>query len=80
MAAAWSGTQVTGNGTGTVVVTAPQSVIDFTLADAAGLTFIPTLNFNGDVTLTMLTNDLGHTGITGPSSTRIFRRSAGCRE
>ena len=57
--------QVTGNGTGAVVITAPQSAINATLTDAGGLTFNPALNFNGDLALAMATSDLGRTGTGG---------------
>src|SRR5262249_26431276 len=59
---------VTGNGSGTVVVTASLSAINVTLADAAGLVFTPASNQNGDVVLDMTTNDQGHTGTGGPQS------------
>jgi hypothetical protein len=54
--------QVSGNGTGTVVITAPVLTINTTLADSAGLTYTPLANANGNVTLTMTTDDLGNTG------------------
>jgi uncharacterized repeat protein (TIGR01451 family) len=57
--------QVSGNGTGTVVITAPLAAINATLASAAGLTYTPAANFNGGVSLTMTTDDLGHTGTGG---------------
>ena len=57
--------QVSGNATGVLEITAPQSAINATLADAAGLTFNPALNFNGDVALSMVTSDLGRTGTGG---------------
>jgi uncharacterized repeat protein (TIGR01451 family) len=57
--------QVGGNGTAAIVITASQSAINATLADAAGLTFQPALNVNGDVALAMLTSDLGRTGTGG---------------
>src|SRR5262245_17264271 len=60
--------QVSGNDTGSVVITAPQSAINATLADAAGITFTPALNVNGDVTLSMVTSDLGRTGTGGPKT------------
>jgi uncharacterized repeat protein (TIGR01451 family) len=60
--------QVSGNGTGTVIATAPLSAIDATLADAAGLIFTPGQDQNGDLTLTMTTDDQGHTGTGGPQT------------
>ncbi len=41
-------------------------MIDATLANAAGLTYTPAANANGNFTLTMATDDLGNTGIGGP--------------
>jgi hypothetical protein len=58
--------QVSGNTTSSVVITAPIAAINATLADANGLTYLPAPNLNGDVTLTMATNDLGNTGAGGP--------------
>ncbi len=58
--------QVSGNGTATVVLTAPQAAINATLAGPQGLVFVPLLDFTGSVTLTMTTNDLGNTGLGGP--------------
>ncbi|HKB01089.1 MAG TPA: hypothetical protein VKD90_02670, partial [Gemmataceae bacterium] len=58
--------QVTGNGTGTLVVTASLSAINATLANANGLRFTPAENASGPVTLTMTTDDLGHNGTGGP--------------
>ncbi|MCZ2342316.1 MAG: cadherin-like domain-containing protein [Bacteroidales bacterium] len=60
--------QVTTNGTNMVVITAPLAAINATLADAAGLTFTPSADFHGNVTLTMTTDDQGHTGPGGPLS------------
>jgi hypothetical protein len=54
--------QVANNNSGTVTITAPIAAINATLADAAGLTFSPAANANGDVTLTMTTNDQGSFG------------------
>ncbi|HKB04920.1 MAG TPA: cadherin-like domain-containing protein, partial [Gemmataceae bacterium] len=58
--------QVTGNGTGTVVLTARPAAINATLAAATGLVFAPAQDQNGDVTLVMTTDDQGHTGPEGP--------------
>jgi len=58
--------QLTGNSTGSIVITAKQSAINATLADANGLRFTPAQNGSGTVTLTMTTDDLGHNGTGGP--------------
>ncbi len=49
--------QVVGNNTGHVVITAPLAKINATLAAASGITYRGTTDFNGDDTLTMVTND-----------------------
>lgn len=54
---------VTGDDTGTIVVTATLNEINATLAAVNGLTYSPTANFNGDDTLTVTTNDQGHNGL-----------------
>jgi len=64
--------QVTGNETGTVVVTAKPAALNATLAAAAGLMFNPAADANGDVTLTMTSDDLGHTGPGGPLTDQDF--------
>jgi uncharacterized repeat protein (TIGR01451 family) len=64
--------QVTGNGSGVVVVTASLSAINATLSDAAGLVFTPASDQSGDVTLAMTTDDQGHTGTGGPQSDEDF--------
>ena len=46
----------------TITVRATQNEINATLADTNGLTYSPDLNFNGDDTLTVTTNDRGFTG------------------
>ncbi|HYE27115.1 MAG TPA: Ig-like domain-containing protein [Allosphingosinicella sp.] len=53
---------VTGDDTGTIVVTATLNQINATLAASNGLTYSPDANFNGDDTLTVTTNDQGHNG------------------
>src|SRR5262249_25799381 len=53
------GVTVTGNGTGTVVLTGSQANINTVLN---GLTFTPTGNYNGAANLTITTNDQGTTG------------------
>ncbi len=49
--------QVSGNGTSSVTITAPLSALNTTLADPAGLTYTPTLNFNGSDSLGASIND-----------------------
>ena len=56
---------ITGNGTGSVVLVGTLAQINATLANSTGVTFSPSSNFNGNVTLTMLTNDQGNTGSGG---------------
>ena len=51
---------MTGNGTGTVTITATSSAINATLAALNGLIYTPTPNVNGPDTLTM-TSDSGDT-------------------
>lgn len=53
---------VSGNGSGTITVTATQNAINATLANATGLQYLGDANFNGADTLTFTTNDNGHTG------------------
>src|SRR5262245_37174040 len=57
-----AGATVTGNGTGTVVLTGSQASINTVLN---GLTFTPTGNYNGAANLTITTNDQGNTGSGG---------------
>ncbi len=59
---------ISGNGTGTVVLTGTQAEINATLAASNGVTYTPTTNYNGADTLTVTTNDLGATG-TDPGLT-----------
>lgn len=54
--------QITGNGTGTVVINAPLAAIQNTLASATGVQYAPVANFFGPDTLTVTGNDLGNTG------------------
>jgi hypothetical protein len=61
--------QVSGNGTTSVVLTAPQAAINATLADSAGLTYSPAANAFGDITLTMLSDDQGNSGNVGGAQT-----------
>lgn len=55
--------QVSGNGTGSVVITATQDAINATFADANGVSY--TGGAGGLDALTITTNDLGHTGTGG---------------
>lgn len=64
--------QVTGNGTGTVIVTAKPVAINATLTHMTGLIFTPALNLFGDVLLTMDTNDLGNLGPGGQLTDQDF--------
>jgi hypothetical protein len=50
------------NGSGTITITATQNEINATLANATGLQYTPTGNFNGADALTIVTNDLGLNG------------------
>ncbi|MBL8826784.1 MAG: tandem-95 repeat protein, partial [Planctomycetaceae bacterium] len=59
------GGAISGNGGASVTITAPLSAINATLADASGLTYQSSLNFNGSDVLTVLTKDLGNTGTGG---------------
>jgi hypothetical protein len=52
----------TGNGTDTIIITATIAQINATLANATGLTYTPTLNYNGTDSLTAYVNDIGQTG------------------
>ncbi|MBO0698761.1 MAG: cadherin domain-containing protein, partial [Zavarzinella sp.] len=61
--------QVTGNDTNSVTLTAPLAAINATIQSTpfgSGIAFLPAANVNGDVTITMTTSDLGHTGFGGP--------------
>lgn len=59
------GSQVAGNNSSSVVLMAPLSKINATLANAQGLVYLGETNFNGADTLTILTSDLGNTGTGG---------------
>jgi hypothetical protein len=63
------GTQITGNNSPSVSVTAPMTAINTTLADSIGFIYFPTANFNGNVALGMTTNDNGNTGGSPASDT-----------
>jgi VCBS repeat-containing protein len=56
-------TQMTGNGTGTVVLRGPIAAVNATLA--AGAAYLGNLNFSGTDTLTIVADDLGNTGAGG---------------
>jgi hypothetical protein len=56
---------ISGNDSRSVVITASQAKINATLAHASGLTFTPAADVHGNLTLTMLTSDLGNTGPGG---------------
>lgn len=60
-----SSSQITGNGTSSVTITAPIQAINSTLGDAAGLVYAPAKDANGDVTLSMMTDDQGNSGSGG---------------
>src|SRR5262249_33228991 len=60
-----TGLTVSGNGTGTVVVTGSLANINTALN---GLTFQANANYNGAANLTVTTNDQGNTGSGGPLS------------
>jgi hypothetical protein len=55
--------QVTGNGTGAVVLQGPIAAINATLA--AGVRYLGNFNFNGTDTLTIVADDLGNAGAGG---------------
>jgi VCBS repeat-containing protein len=63
--------QISGDGTGAIVITAPLSAINATLAAAAGLTFTPAADMNGIVNFTAAIDDLGNgdSGVTPLSDT-----------
>jgi len=60
--------QITGNGSGTVQVTARLGAINNTLARTNGLAFTGNLNFVGSDSVTMTINDNGNTGAGGAMS------------
>jgi hypothetical protein len=59
---------ISGDTTGTVVLTGTISEINATLAAVGGLTYRPELNYVGGDILTVVTSDLGHTGAPGALS------------
>ncbi len=60
---------ITGNASGSVVLTGTIAAINATLADATGLQYQSLLDYNGADTLTISTSDQGATGIPGPLTT-----------
>ncbi|SEI23750.1 VCBS domain-containing protein [Tardiphaga sp. OK245] len=60
-----SGLTVTGNGTGNVTVTGTVAAINSALN---GLSYLPSNNYNGADTLTIVTNDNGNNGVGGAKS------------
>jgi hypothetical protein len=59
---------ISGNGSGTVVLTGSQAQINATLATTGGLSYTPAIGYFGADTLTVSTNDLGHFGFGGPQT------------
>ncbi len=58
--------QITGDLSGTITITASLAAINATLVNATGLTYTPTLNYNGTDVLNVAINDNGNTGAGGP--------------
>jgi hypothetical protein len=58
--------QVSGNGTANVIITAPLSAINATLANANSLIYTPTNGYAGTDTLTATINDLGNNSSSVP--------------
>jgi VCBS repeat-containing protein len=59
---------VSGNGSGSVVLSGTQNAINATLAAANGVVYAPAANYNGSDTLTVVSNDNGHGGSGGAQS------------
>src|SRR5215211_5119966 len=57
--------QVIGNGTGTVVITAPLAALNTTLANANGVVYHGSSGYSGPDTLNVGSDDLGHNGSGG---------------
>lgn len=57
--------QVSGNNSDEVVLTAPIAKINATLAAAQGLVYTGRADYNGSDVLSIVTNDLGHSGTGG---------------
>jgi VCBS repeat-containing protein len=66
IASGLTATQISGNGTNTIVLQGPIDNVNATLA--AGVTYLGNLNFNGNDTLTVHADDLGNTGAGGPQT------------
>lgn len=60
--------QITNNGTASVTITAPLAAINATMANAAGLTYLPNPLFYGFDSLSITINDNGNTGGAPQSS------------
>lgn len=58
-----TGVNVVGNGTSSLVVTAPLAAVNLTLASTSGLLFAPALNQFSIATVIVTMNDLGNTGL-----------------
>jgi hypothetical protein len=63
LAGGLSAAEITGNGTGAVVLQGSIAKVNVTLA--AGIQYLGNLNFNGTDTLTILADDLGNSGAGG---------------
>lgn len=75
--------QINGNGTAEVVLTAPIGAINTTLAFSPSLTYTANIGFGGVDTATLILNDLGHNGpgnalIDTKSFTIEVQTSAAC--
>ncbi len=57
--------EISNNGTNMVTVLAPLAQLNATLGAAGGLTYLAATNFVGNDTLTIVADDLGHTGTGG---------------
>ena len=57
--------QITGNGTGSIIITAPIAAINAT-AGGGGIAYLSAPNASGDVTVTLSVDDLGNSGSGGP--------------
>lgn len=68
-ASAFGGASLTGNGTATLTVSGSQNAINATLAAAGNIVYRNAAQFAGFDTLTVTTNDNGHTGSGGAQQT-----------
>ena len=64
------GAAVANSGTATVTLSGTQNQINTTLAAANNVLYLASLNYLGPDTLTVTTNDNGHTGSGGPQQTQ----------